>query len=406
MATPVATGVDVTGGTDTSSQFNIGQYIPTILEKFVAVLEAALIIIAGIFAIRYIRGKIRKFELAHEQQRNAVNLFEKITSGFIVVISITTALKIVGIDMTLLVSVAILGLSYGLQDIIKNYVAGILILFKAPFKIGNVVKIREFTGKVSKMDFQTTTIDTFDNRHITICNSDVMTQSIINFSSKTIRRLNIDVTIGYGSDIPAALQIFDHILNSDVNILKNPKFSIIFKQFSDTGPVFTLKFWVQRPCNILKIRTDVATKISQAFDEEKILAPYTMDVQTESEPDLAKISDERQKRIKAFYGSTFFAESVQPAVEQTTTAGLAPVEGQPVAGTQPPAEGQTAVEGQPAATGLPALEGQAGVEQPPAAGQPPVEGQATTTGQPPVAEQRAAIETTQIEQTDYEEPES
>ena len=123
------------------------------------------------------------------------NLLEKITSGFIIVVAVTLALKVIGLDMTLLISVAILGLSYGLQDIIKNYVAGILILFKAPFKIGDVVKIRDFIGRVNKMDFQSTTLETFDNRHITIYNSDVMTQSIVNYSNNTMRRLDFDVTV-------------------------------------------------------------------------------------------------------------------------------------------------------------------------------------------------------------------
>jgi len=348
MATPV-TNVDVSGSevVSSGSQFDVGSMIPVILEKFVAVLAAALILVASIFAIRYIRGKLKKLETGHEQQRNAINLLEKITSGFIIVIAVTMALKVVGIDMTLLVSVAILGLSYGLQDIIKNYVAGILILFKAPFKIGEVVKIRDFTGKVDKIDFQSTTLETFDNRHITICNSDVMTQSIVNFSNNTIRRLDFDVTIGFGSDVPTALQIFEKILSANEKILKNPKFSIIFRKFSDSGPVFTLKFWVQRPCNILKIRTIIAAQISQAFDEGKILSPYVKDVQTESEPDFAKITDERKKRIQAFYGQPFFAQAA-PAMEQAPPAAQPVIDaatGQPVMDT---ATGKPLMQPQPA----------------------------------------------------------
>jgi len=331
---PVATNMDVSGGGSTSSGggFDFASMVPTILEKIIAGMEAALIIVAGLFAIRYIRGKLRKLETQHEQQRTAINLFEKLTSGIIIVLIITMALKVVGIDMTLLVSVAILGLSYGLQDIIKNYVAGILILFKAPFRIGDVVKIRDFTGKVAKIDFQSTTLETFDNRHITIYNSDVMTQSIINFSNNTMRRLDFDVTIGYGSDTPTALKIFNKILGSNEKILKSPRFSIVFKKFSELGPVFTLKFWVTCPCNILKIRTIIAAQIAQAFDEEKIMSPYTKDVQTETEPDFLKITDERKKRIQAFYGSPFLAESAASEAQPTVVSQpvIDPATGQPV----------------------------------------------------------------------------
>lgn len=305
----VTTGVNVDGGVGEPEGLDLTNIIPQILARFVAVLEGAAIIAIGFFLIRYLRTRFRKIEATHEQQRNAINLLEKITSGFIVVISITLALKIIGLDMTLLVSVAILGLSYGLQDIIKNYVAGILILFKAPFKIGDVVKIRDFTGRVNKMDFQSTTLETFDNRHITIYNSDVMTQSIVNYSNNTIRRLDFDVTVGYSSDIQAAIKIFEQILNSNEAILKNPKYSISFKKFTDSGATFMLRFWVQRPCNILKVKTGIATQISQAFDEQKICMPYVKGVETEDEGQLSKTTDERRGRIQSFYQQPLFAQA-------------------------------------------------------------------------------------------------
>ena len=277
--------------------------VPTIIGKFIAVLEAALILLAAIFIMRYIRSRFRKMEVEHEQQKTAINLLEKITSGFTVVMAITLALKVVGIDMTLLVSVAILGLSYGLQDIIKNYVAGILILFKSPFKIGDIIKIREHTGRVSNIDFQSTTLQTFDKRHVTIYNSDVMTQSIVNFTRNDLRRQNFDVMIGYGSDVHAALKVFDRILSANTEIQKSPKHSISFKSFGENGPIFTLKFWVKRPCNIHKIKTNLAASISQAFDEDNILTPYSKGIEAEDETILGKITDNRKKRIETFYQS-------------------------------------------------------------------------------------------------------
>ncbi len=325
MATPQNTNINLQDGDMLGSgdQINFSNILPEILGKFIAVIEGVMIILLGLFLIRYIRSQLRKKEVQHEQQRNAINLLEKITSGFIIVISITLALKIIGLDMTLLISVAILGLSYGLQDIIKNYVAGILILFKAPFKIGDVVKIRDFTGKVNKMDFQSTTLETFDNRHITIYNSDVMTQSIVNFSNGDLRRIDFDVNLGHGSDIPTAIKIFEKILSSHEKILKSPKFSIIFKKFSDAGPVFTLKFWIQKPCNILKVKTTIATQIHQAFDEQNILSPYIKGIEANDEIQLNGVPEARKTRIQAFYSQPLFAPA---PVSIENTAPLQPVE--------------------------------------------------------------------------------
>ncbi len=317
MATqPLNSGVEVDGAVGSSQPLNFETLFPQIVGKFLDVIEATIIIIAGYFLIRYIRNKLRKLQTLHENQRTALNLVEKITSGFIIVIATTLALKVVGIDMTLLVSVAILGLSYGLQDIIKNYVAGILILFKAPFKIGDVVKIRDFTGKVAKIDFQSTTMETFDNRQITIYNSDVMTQSIINFTNNTVRRLELDVVLGYNSDNFQAMKTFETILQNYPQVLKNPKFSIIFKKFGDNGITFTLKFWVQRPCNILKIKTDIANLISQSFDEENLYFPYSKGIEVNNDGELSNIPEKRKNRVKNFLAQPIFAtETVQSAEE-------------------------------------------------------------------------------------------
>lgn len=292
-----------------SSQIDFSTLLPQIIEKFIAVLEAVVIIAVGIFIIRYLRMRLKKMELTHEQQRNAINLLEKIISGFIIVVSITIALKVVGIDMTLLVSVAILGLSYGLQDIIKNYVAGILILFKAPFKIGDIVKIRDFTGRVTKIDFQSTTLETFDKRHITIYNSDVMTQSIVNFSNNTVRRLDFDIMLGYGTDTTKAITVFETILNANPQVLKSPKFSIVFKKFTDTGSTFTLKFWIQRPSNLLKVRTEIATAIQEAFDDNNIIMPYTKGIEVENENQFSLFSEQRRQRLQTFYQLPLFAQA-------------------------------------------------------------------------------------------------
>ncbi|MBU1974024.1 MAG: mechanosensitive ion channel family protein, partial [Nanoarchaeota archaeon] len=245
-----------------------------------------------------------------EQQKTAINLLEKITSGFIVVISITIALKIVGIDISLLVSVSVLGLSYGLQDIIKNYVAGILILFKAPFKIGDIVKIKSFTGKVAKMDFQSTSITTFDNRHITIYNKDIMTQSIVNYTKNDQRRLELDVTIGYGSNAIKALETFNKILAGHPKVLKDPKFSVVYKKFSDVGTTFTLKFWVKRPCNILKIRTDIAAQITGALDEQEIFMPFYKGIEVSNEAGLQDITEPHRKRSTDFFTLPIFTAPV------------------------------------------------------------------------------------------------
>lgn len=323
MAT-APTNVNISGGTNSGELLDLQDILPQIIEKFIQVIEASLVLVASYFLIRYLRKRLNKLEAEHEQQRTALNLLEKIISGFVIVIAITLALKVVGIDISLLVSVAVLGLSYGLQDVIKNYVAGILILLKAPFKIGDIVKIKKFTGKITKMDFQSTSMETFDNRHITIYNKDIMTQSIVNYSKNMMRRLQMDVTIGYGSDTTKALEVFRTILANHPKILKEPKSSVIYKKFSSNGTEFTLKFWVQRPCNILKIRTEIAAQLTTSLDDQNIFMPYTKGIETGSEVELKTTTEEHKKRSSDFLALPMFAPP-QPAVQPAIVDPAAPI---------------------------------------------------------------------------------
>lgn len=311
----VTDSVAQSGGTDWTDLSGL------ILTKFIQVLEATLILVVTYFIIRIVRKRFQKYETTYDHQKTAINLLEKITSGFILVVGVTLALKTVGLDISLLVGVGLLGLSYGLKDIIKNYIAGILIFLKSPFKLGDIVKIKKFTGKVEKMEFQATTLKTFDNRDITIYNSDIMNQSIENYSRYPMRRMEINVKLGYGTDVDRATRIFDKILANESAVLKTPKYSIVFKSFGDTGITVQLKFWVTMPSNMLKIRSVIAWKIHEAFDEHAVLSPYNRGVEFNND---VSMTAERQERVKAFYANPVMIDLKSPAQTATPNFAVSP----------------------------------------------------------------------------------
>lgn len=308
---------DLNGVTSTSTSIDYQDLALNVFLKFVDVIEGAIIIAVGIFAIKLLRRYFAQIEIKFERQRTALNLLEKISTGFLFVISITLGLKVVGLDLTLLVSVMTLGLSFGLGDVVKNYVAGLLILFKSPFEMGDVVNIRNFTGKVEKIEFQSVTMRTFDQKVVTIQNSDLLTQSIVNFSKSAQSRLEINIPLGYGSDVRRAVLIFDRILQNSPLVLKAPKYSIAVKAFAERGINISLRFWVQKPCNVLKIKSEIAVQIQEAFDEEKIFAPYSREAGLEG---VYGITAERKERLKAFYGQPILADIAGQTVAQVTAA--------------------------------------------------------------------------------------
>ena len=305
-----------------SSAIDYAGIISAILLKFIDVLEGIGIIILGLFAVRWLRGYFARIEIQHEEQRTALNLLEKITNGFIIVISIILGLKMIGLDLTLVLGIITLALSFGLRDVAKNYIAGLLILFKAPFEIGHIVKIRRFIGRIEKIEFQSVTLRTFDQKEITIHNSDTLTQPITNFSKGPQQRLKMNVFLGYGTDVQRALQIFDIILQNHPLVLKAPRYSIVFKDFKEQGMNVLIRFWVQRPCNALKIRSEIAMQIHETFDEEKIISPYIRQADLSGEIGMTAA---RKQRLQAFYAHPLIAAIATQTAEQIAAAG-APVE--------------------------------------------------------------------------------
>lgn len=260
---PKVTSSDV-GGAD-SAVFNFQDILLNIFLKFIDVIEGVGIILVGIFVMRLIKAYLERIQVQHERQRTALNLLEKITSGFIIVISLTLGLKVMGLDLTLIVSVILLGVSFGLRDVIKNYVAGLQILLKSPFEIGDVVQIRSYVGRIERIEFQATTMRTFDNKTITIQNRDLLVQTLTNFSKAAQTRLEIILPVSAGADMHRALKAFEKVLGGNPAVLKSPAYSVVFKTFVAKNANILVRFWVQKPCNELKIRSDLAFELQRTL---------------------------------------------------------------------------------------------------------------------------------------------
>lgn len=265
---PKVTNADIGGSSGGVTDITWQDILFNILYKFVDVIEGVAIIIIGLFVIKIVRRYLERIQVEHERQKTAINLLEKITSGFIMVIALTLGLKVMGLDLTLIVSVILLGVSFGLRDVIKNYVAGLQILLKAPFEIGDVIKIRTYIGKVEKIEFQSTTLRTFDNKTVTIQNRDMLVQTLTNFSKAEQTRLEVMIPVDADANFTDIVGAFQKALDSNPAVLKTPRYSIVFKSFIAKSAQIVIRFWVQRPCNELRVRSELALELKRTLKKE------------------------------------------------------------------------------------------------------------------------------------------
>ncbi|KOR30170.1 hypothetical protein TI03_00140 [Achromatium sp. WMS1] len=127
------------------------------------------------------------------------------------------------------------GLGFGLQEIVANFISGIILLFERPIRIGDTITIDNITGIVARIHIRATTITNYDMQDLIVPNKEFITGRLINWTlSNTINRITIHVGIAYGSDVRKTLELLTVVASENEYVLKEPKPIIIFKRFGES----------------------------------------------------------------------------------------------------------------------------------------------------------------------------
>ena len=186
--------------------------------SILAVIKFLLIFIIGFSIATFYRKKITDASENYLKNTSIATrtLLANLGYYFLVAITFGIGLKSVGIDLsslTILVGALSVGIGFGLQNIVSNFISGIILIFEKSIQVGNVIEISSgIRGKVSQINMRSSVITTFDNIEIIIPNSTLMQNNVINLTfSDDVRRLHVPFGIAYGSNIDDVIKI---ILNS------------------------------------------------------------------------------------------------------------------------------------------------------------------------------------------------
>src|SRR5690242_13454055 len=187
---------------------------------------------------------------------------------------------IAGLGIT---SVAI---GFAFKDVLQNFFAGILILWRRPFVVGDEIKVREFEGTVEDITTRSTRVKTYDGERAVLPNGDVYTSAILVRSAYESRRVRLTVGIGYKDSIESARQVIHEVLGKTEGVLKDPGPWVYVAELAPSSVNFTVYFWTaSRQANVLAIHDEVTTGIKLALDQANIDMPYPQIV----------VHDERQQ---------------------------------------------------------------------------------------------------------------
>lgn len=235
-------------------------------------------------ALVYASGKLRAWLVDRALARRQVELGARqaigtITRYVVVAIGFVVIFQSTGIDLsalTVLFGALGLGLGFGLQNIINNFVSGLIILFERPIKVGDRVDVGDLRGNVVAISARATTILTNDNIAIIVPNAEFVTSRVTNWSYGDAKvRFPVPVGVAYGTDPEHVRRTLLEIAASHRGVMANPPPDVLFAAFGDSSLDFVLRVWSEdyatRPG---VLRSELNYLIAETFAAEGIQIPF------------------------------------------------------------------------------------------------------------------------------------
>lgn len=167
------------------------------------------------------------------------------------------------------------GIGFGLQKIIANFVSGLIILFERPIRIGDFVTIGDKSGTVTRIKIRATTLGDLDNREILIPNENLISQEVTNWTlSNSVTRVIVHVGIAYGSDTDAAREVMLNVIRDNQKILETPPPQVFFLGFGDSSLDFELRFFIRSFEERFPVSHQVHTEVNKALARGGFEIPF------------------------------------------------------------------------------------------------------------------------------------
>lgn len=196
------------------------------------------------------------------------------------------ALATLGLDLThltVLVSAFGLGIGFGMQQIINNFVSGLILLFERPVQVGDLVQMKDLGGEVLRIGIRSSTILTSDGAEVIIPNSDLIQNDVTNWTlSDRRRRVTLELGVAYGTEADRVVALLVAVAKTDSRVLTHPTPDALFAGFGASALQFQLRFWTE-DARWLQVKSDIAVGVQQALRDAGVGIPVTpVEVQIEA----------------------------------------------------------------------------------------------------------------------------
>ncbi len=267
------------------------QAISKVLEKLDGWLEQLVLLLPNLLVALLV---VVAFWLAAKLVKKAlVRLLDPIVPGQIarllgtlaylatLIVGDSEALGIVGLQKTvasLLAGAGIIGLALGFafQDIAANFMSGVLLAIRRPFRVGELIETNDFFGTVQRITLRSTEIRTPPGQIVLVPNSQVFQNPIVNFSRTGERRVDLSVGVAYGDDLEKARSVAVAAVEQIEARQADRPVELFFEEFGDSSINFVVRFWIDfsRQAEYLAARSEAIERVKVAFDEAGLTIPF------------------------------------------------------------------------------------------------------------------------------------
>lgn len=243
------------------------------------IFSAGLVLWISISLSRLIRFILDEDVLPRANLPRGVAYATSVLTGYLIIVfGALSSAAAAGIDMSrfaLIISALGVGIGIGLQDVVNNFVSGMILLFERPLQVGDTVDVEGTLGTVKRIGLRSSTLQTFDGAERVVPNSRFISQEFTNWTlSDNSRRIEIAIGVAYGTDPVKVLQVLQKIAEHHEGILSTPPPTAIMTGYGDSSLDFSLRAWTTRNDQWVVIRSELLIAIGNALTEAGIEIPF------------------------------------------------------------------------------------------------------------------------------------
>ena len=220
--------------------------------------------------------RIRRILESKNADQTITRFLDNVMNVTLKTVLIIIILQYIGVNLTGLTTIvasAGVALSLALKGSLANLAGGVIILVARPFNVGDFIETTEHSGVVEKISIFYTYLVTFDNKQILIPNGILTDSSIVNYSSKEIRRVDLTFSVAYEEDVIRVKNVLINILKKNELVLEEPEFFVGISMHGDSAINFIVKAWCKTE-DYWTVYYDLLETVKIKFDEENINIPY------------------------------------------------------------------------------------------------------------------------------------